>query len=95
MEDNIEQNILQKYLDSITSDKSKQEYIKKRIIAFDEINQELKQLKNILRNAKKETLKYYKKNPNYAVLYGTDLVKDYIEDIKQILNKDENSTGTI
>jgi hypothetical protein len=82
-------------LNSITSDKGKQEYIKKRIIAFDEINQELKQLKGALRNAKKETLKHYKKNPNYSVLYGTDLIKDYIEDIKQILNKNEDPTGTL
>jgi hypothetical protein len=95
MEANSEQNILQKYLDSVTSDKGKQEHIKKRIIVFDEINQELNQLKKLLRNAKKETLKYYKKNSNYAVLYGTDLVKDYIEDIKKILNKDEDSTRTI
>jgi hypothetical protein len=90
MEDSLNQ-----FLNSITSDKGKQEYIKKRIIAFDEINQELKQLKGALRNAKKETLKYYKKNPNYAVLYGTDLIKDYIEDIKQILNKNEDPTGTV
>ncbi len=38
---------------------------------------------------------YYKKNPNYSVLYGTDLIKDYIEDIKKILNKNEDPTGTV
>jgi hypothetical protein len=86
MEDQIISDTLQQYLDSITSDKGKQEFIEKRILAFDEINKELKQIQKALREAKKETLKYYKKNPKYSILYGTDMIKDSLDDIKTLLN---------
>jgi len=57
-----------------------------RIDAFDEIENELKSLIKPLRQGKIETIKYYREEPkSYSVVVGTDLIKDYIKDIKTLL----------
>jgi len=60
-----------------------------RIDAFDEIENEIKSLIKPLRQAKIETVKYYRQDEpkSYSVVYGTDLIKDYIKDIKTLLEK--------
>ena len=60
-----------------------------RIDAFDEIENNLDDLKKIIRQAKIETVKYYRQDEpkSYSVVYGTDLIKDYIKDIKTLLEK--------
>ena len=57
-----------------------------RIDAFDEIENELKSLIKPWRQGKIETIKYYREEPkSYSVVVGTDLIKDYIKDIKTLL----------
>ena len=60
-----------------------------RIDAFDKIEEELKSLIKPLRQAKIETIKFYRQDePNsFSVVYGTDLIKDYLKDIKTLLEK--------
>jgi len=60
-----------------------------RIDAFDEIENNLDDLKKIIRQAKIETVKYYRQDEpkSYSVVYGTDLIKDYIKDIETLLEK--------
>ena len=60
-----------------------------RIDAFDEIENKLEGLKKIVRQAKIETVKYYRQDEpkSYSVVYGTDLIKDYIKDIETLLEK--------
>jgi len=60
-----------------------------RIDAFDEIENKLDGLKKIVRQAKIETVKYYRQDEpkSYSVVYGTDLIKDYIKDIETLLEK--------
>ena len=60
-----------------------------RIDAFDKIEEELKPLIKPLRQAKIETIKYYRQDEpkSFSVVYGTDLIKDYIKDIKTLLEK--------
>ena len=60
-----------------------------RIDAFDEIENKLDGLKKIVRQAKIETVKYYRQDEpkSYSVVYGTDLIKDYINDIETLLEK--------
>tara|TARA_R100000541_G_scaffold32007_1_gene40819 strand:+ start:454 stop:693 length:240 start_codon:yes stop_codon:yes gene_type:complete len=60
-----------------------------RIDAFDKIEEELKSLVKPLRQAKIETIKYYRQDEpkSFSVVYGTDLIKDYIKDIKTLLEK--------
>ena len=69
-------------------DKAKLKFQEERVNAFNEIEDELQSLIKPLRQAKIETLKYYRENPNsYSVVTGTDLIKDFIKDIKTLLEK--------
>ena len=60
-----------------------------RIDAFDKIEEELKSLIKPLKQAKIETIKFYRQDePNsFSVVYGTDLINDYLKDIKTLLEK--------
>ena len=65
---------------------AKEKFQQERINAFDEIENQLESLKKPLRQAKIETIKYYRENPkSYSVIRGTDLIKDYIKDIETLL----------
>ena len=62
------------------------DYQDKRIAAFDVIEQEMNDIYKMLSNAKNETSEYYNDNPSsYNVVKPTDLVLDYIKDIKDLL----------
>lgn len=61
-----------------------------RIMAFDALESRLEDIKKILRQAKIETIKYYRENPkSYAVVKPTDLVGDFIKDIETLLKSEE------
>lgn len=63
-----------------------EEFQQGRIQAFDRIEQEMNDIYKMLSNAKNETSDYYKENPgSYSVVKPTDLVLDYIKDIKDLL----------
>lgn len=65
---------------------SASEFQKKRITAFDQVEQELNDIYKMLSNAKNETVEYYNDNESsYSVVKPTDLVLDYIKDIKDLL----------
>jgi hypothetical protein len=72
------------------------EFIKKRLAGFDVIELKLNELIPLIKRAKQRTLTYYKENPNFAVVYGTDIATDYLDDLITLF-KDEakNSTGTV
>ena len=62
----------------------------KRIMAFDTLESRLEDIKKLLRQAKIETIKYYRENPkSYAVDKPTDLIGDYINDIEILLKSEE------
>ena len=57
-----------------------------RISSFDAIEQQLNDIYKMLSNAKNETSDYYSENPgSYEVVKPTDLILDYIKDIKDLL----------
>ena len=63
-----------------------EEIQKKRIEAFDSIENELNDVYKMLSNAKNETIDHYNNKPSsYNVIKPTDLVLDYIKDIKNLL----------
>ena len=65
---------------------SAKDFQDKRIAAFDDIEQELNDIYKMLSNAKNETSQYYTNNQSsYSVVKPTDLVLDYIKDIKDLL----------
>lgn len=62
------------------------DFQKKRVEAFDRIEQEMNDIYKMLSNAKNETSDYYNENPgSFSVVKPTDLVLDYIKDIKDLL----------
>ena len=59
-----------------------------RIESFSEIEDRLETLKKSLRLAKIDTTKYYRDNPtSYGVVYGTDLIGDYLNDMETLLQQ--------
>jgi len=73
-------------LDVVNLFEDAKSYQKERINAFDSIEQELNDIYKMLSNAKNETSDYYNDNPSsYSVVKPTDLVLDYIKDIKDLL----------
>lgn len=67
-------------------DTPQEKFQKKRIDAFNVIEKELNDIYKMISNAKDETLDYYKDNPSsYAIVKSTDLVIDYLRDIKSLL----------
>jgi len=65
------------------------DFHQERTNAFEKIENELNDIYKILSNAKNKTAEYYNQNPgSYSVVYPTDLVLDYIKDIKDILTQE-------
>jgi len=57
-----------------------------RIDDFDSITNDLNDIYKLISNAKNETIEYYKTNPeSYTVVKPTDLIQDYLKDIKKLL----------
>ena len=68
--------------------KDAKKYQESRILAFNQLEQKLENVKKLLRQGKIETIKYYRENPNsFAVVRGTDLIGDYFKDIETLLEK--------
>lgn len=61
-----------------------------RIQDFDELEKRLDTLRKKLRQGKLSTQKYYRENPkSYSVVYGTDMINDYFNDIEELLTQDQ------
>jgi len=62
------------------------EFQKGRIDIFEKIENELNDLPPLISNAKNKTVGYYSSNPgSYAIVNSTDLILEYIKDIKTLL----------
>jgi hypothetical protein len=81
---------LDKYIDELNiNDESLKNHIRKRISGFDQLEYKLNNIIPLLRNAKNETIDYYRTTPSYDVLYGTDITNEYLDDIIKLF-KQEN-----
>ena len=70
-------------------EEEKKNFQLKRIEAFDGVEKKLNDIYTMISNAKNETIKYYKNNPDsFKVVKPTDLIEDYLEDIKKLLKKE-------
>ena len=67
----------------------KKNFQAKRIEAFDGVEEKLNNIYTMTSNAKNETIKYYKDNPDsFKVVKPTDLIMDYLIDIEKLLKKE-------
>ena len=66
------------------------DFQQKRINSFDEIEDKINLISPLLSNSKSETVKYYNENPgSYSILYSTDIIDDYINNIIELLKQKE------
>lgn len=66
------------------------DFQQERIKAFDQVEQELNQITQMLSNARNSTAEFYAANPgSYEVVIATDLILDYLKDIKTLLKGEE------
>ena len=78
---------LKKYLANLDTDVDTKRFVGNRILDFDKVEKELLDIIKLLRVAKKDTIQTYQTTPNYSILYPTDLILDYLNDIKNILQQ--------
>ena len=72
----------------VEQDDKASQYQQERIDAFDKIEARLDSIKKLLRQAKIETVKVYREQPNtFAVVKPTDLINDFLNDIETLLEK--------
>jgi len=67
---------------------SRREFIKNRIMAFDALEDKLNQLVPLMQQAKNQTIDYYRNKPeSYAIVYGTDLAQEYLNDLIELFKQ--------
>lgn len=70
------------------TDPDRRKFITDRLEGFDTLEEKLNALIPLLQSAKHETMDYYRANPkSYAVVYGTDLANDYLNDLIDLFKK--------
>lgn len=78
---------VKKLFEEDTTDRFQQE----RINAFKIVENELNSLSPMISNAKNQTIEFYQANPGSSeIIISTDLILEYIEDIKKLLKGEEN-----
>ena len=77
---------VEQFLDDMQiNDPDRRKFIASRIMAFDAIEDKLNQLVPMLQQAKNKTIDYYRNKPeSYAVVYGTDLAQEYLDDLIEL-----------
>jgi len=76
-ETNIEEYIADLGIES----QALKKHITSRILGFNKVENKLNELIPLLAQAKNKTMDYYKENPDFKVIYGTDLAVDYLDDL--------------
>lgn len=67
-----------------------EQFQQKRINDFDELEKRLDVLQKKLKQGKLSTIRYYRERPeSYSVVYGTDMINDYFNDIETLLTQDD------
>ena len=73
----------------VEQDEKVSKFHQERVDAFDKIEARLDIIRKSLRQAKIETIKYYRENPSsFVVVKPTDLINDYLNDIEILLEKE-------
>jgi hypothetical protein len=79
-----------KFLDDLNiNDPSRREFIGSRVRAFNTLEDKLNQLVPLMQQAKNKTLDFYRNKPeSYAVVYGTDLAQEYLNDLIELFKQE-------
>ena len=79
----------EQFLDDMQiNDPARRKFVKSRLLGFDAVEDKLNQLIPMMQQAKNKTIDYYRNNPDsYAVVYGTDLAQEYLNDLINLFNE--------
>jgi hypothetical protein len=83
-EDNMlsEDTNVEEYADTLGVESPElKKFIIGRVLGFDKLENKLNELLPLLQKAKQKTMDSYKQNPNFSVIYGTDIAADYLDDL--------------
>jgi len=70
------------YVNSLNiEDSALKQFVDNRVSDFDKIEDKLNTLLPLLKQAKTETMEFYKNDPSFKIRYGTDLAVDYLDDL--------------
>jgi hypothetical protein len=84
----MEDESTESYINSLNiEDSSLKQFIDTRIGHFDEIEDKLNTLLPLLKQAKTETMEYYKNDPSFNIKYSTDLALTYLDKLMTLFNK--------
>jgi hypothetical protein len=78
----LEEETTDVYVNNLNlTDEALKDFIETRMTDFDKIEDRLNNILDLASKAKKETMEYYKTNPDFKIKYGTDLAVDYLDKI--------------
>jgi hypothetical protein len=82
---------VEQFLDDMQiNDPARRKFVASRIMAFDAIEDKLNQLVPMMQQAKNKTIDFYRNKPeSYAIVYGTDLAQEYLDDLINLFNEQQ------
>ena len=80
---------IEQFLDDMQiNDPARRKFVASRLMAFDAIEDKLNQLVPMMQQAKSKTVDYYRNKPeSYAIVYGTDLAQEYLDDLIELFKQ--------
>jgi len=80
---------IEQFLDDMQiNDPARRKFVASRLMAFDAIEDKLNQLVPMMQQAKSKTVDYYRNKPeSYAIVYGTDLAQEYLNDLIELFKQ--------
>ena len=79
---------IESYISTLPTDNEEiKKYIAGRLGDYNNLSDKLKELIQLIGDAKKETINTYKENPQFKDIYGTDLAASLLDDVIELFKQ--------
>ena len=79
---------IESYISTLPTDNEEiKKYIAGRLGDYNNLSDKLKELIQLIGDAKKETINTYKENPQFKAIYGTDLAASLLDDVIELFKQ--------
>ena len=79
---------IEEYISTLPTDNEEvKKYIAGRLGDYNNLSDKLKELIQLISDAKKETINTYRENPQFKAVYGTDLAASLLDDVIELFKK--------
>lgn len=79
---------IESYISTLPTDNEEiKKYIAGRLGDYNNLSDKLKELIQLIGDAKKETINAYRENPQFKAIYGTDLAASLLDDVIELFKK--------